>query len=423
MLDHRILDLTDCTEYRQTLEARPPAIVHGTAGILIALLVVALIWSSLTRADLVVRAPGRVRPVATTVRVIPAARGEVLSASTGGRVAEVHFREGDRIARSTVLIRLETGHLDNHIVKQRRTIQAGEAEVTRLGRLEELAARQFVVARLRAVAELEQARNELRRTRELRRAEVHVAELALEAAAVEEVSLRRLAERRVAAPADLLKAATETRRAREGLMKARIPVDEGRVVVLRRALEAVGWDYEIKQEELTLKREAKKAEVEAARIELVNLELERQQAVIRAPIDGIITAGDVKVGDILEPGKAVVELARHEGFIFEAAVPSDEIGHLREGMTARIKLDAYDYQRYGTVLGTVSFLSPDSAALREKEPVSYTVRIALSDRVVSRGNYRGRVKLGMAGQAEVITGHESLLILLAKRIRQTISLG
>jgi hypothetical protein len=54
--------------------------------------------------------------------------------------------------------------------------------------------------------------------------------------------------------------------------------------------------------------------------------------------------------------------------------------------------------------------------------VVYTLRIALSRDVVGRGAYRGRVRLGMAGQAEIVIGRESLLSLLIKRIRRTISL-
>ena len=42
--------------------------------------------------------------------------------------------------------------------------------------------------------------------------------------------------------------------------------------------------------------------------------------------------------------------------------------------------------------------------------MTYTVRIAVPRDEVGRGAYRGRVKLGMAGQAEIVTGRESLLV-------------
>ena len=70
MRSELILDLADCTEFRQTLLARPPKIVHGTAGLLVVLLGVALAWAAATRANLVVRAPGRVRPVSTPKKVV-----------------------------------------------------------------------------------------------------------------------------------------------------------------------------------------------------------------------------------------------------------------------------------------------------------------------------------------------------------------
>jgi hypothetical protein len=53
----------------------------------------------------------------------------------------------------------------------------------------------------------------------------------------------------------------------------------------------------------------------------------------------------------------------------------------------------------------------------------YLVRIEVDGDQVGRGDLRGEVKLGMTGQAEVVTGQESLLLLLVRKIRQSISLG
>jgi HlyD family secretion protein len=131
----------------------------------------------------------------------------------------------------------------------------------------------------------------------------------------------------------------------------------------------------------------------------------------------------VKVGDLLEPGKAVLEIAEEKGFIFEAIVPSEEIGLLKVGLPARVKLDAFDYQKYGTLAGSVRFISPDSGVPRGGQTPVYVVKIALEGDEVGRGELKGRVKLGMAGRVEVVTDQESLLSLLVRRIRQSISLG
>ena len=174
---------------------------------------------------------------------------------------------------------------------------------------------------------------------------------------------------------------------------------------------------------MTTKRGGRAAEVDAARIQLAKLGQEREQAVIRAPIAGVVTAGDVKVGDILERGKSVAEIAEQRGFRFEAQVPSEEVGHLAVGLPVRVKVDAFDFQKYGTLPGKVSYVAPDSGVPEGRRGAVYLVRVEVDGDEVGRGDVRARVKLGMAGQAEIVTGHESVLSLLVRKVRQSISLG
>jgi HlyD family secretion protein/adhesin transport system membrane fusion protein len=97
--------------------------------------------------------------------------------------------------------------------------------------------------------------------------------------------------------------------------------------------------------------------------------------------------------------------------------------HVEVGMPVRMRLDAYDYQRYGTVPGTVEYISADSTVKREDGSVYYLVKVDVDAREVGRGDLRGAIKLGLSGQAEILTGRESVLSLLVRKIRRTISLG
>lgn len=104
---------------------------------------------------------------------------------------------------------------------------------------------------------------------------------------------------------------------------------------------------------------------------------------------------------------------------------------------AHVKFDAYDYQRYGVLEGTIAYLSPDSTVADEgdKRPAAqnrsgtgnsaaaFVVRVKLHANEVRRGERRGRVKFGLSGTAEIVTGRESVLAILIKRLRETISLG
>ena len=119
-----IVDLADCSEFRQTLAARPPRIVHGTALLLLILLAAAVTWAALVEANLVVRAAGRVRPVEIPTRVFTSA-----SADLEGRVVEAPFDEGDVVRKGDVLVRLDTAHIDNRSPSSNRTIEASQDEL------------------------------------------------------------------------------------------------------------------------------------------------------------------------------------------------------------------------------------------------------------------------------------------------------
>ena len=423
MRHNQLVDLGDCTEFRQTILARPPRIVHGTVVLLTALLATALLWAGWTKADLVVRAGGRVRPVTTPKKVINPARGEVLSASVGGRVIEVTFREGDEVRKGDVLIRLDTERLENEIARRQRTIQSAEEELAQSTQLADLLASQFKADQAKVEAELAQAVEEVGRAKERRASGVRLAQAELETAQVEEARLRRLLANQAVSQAEYEQATAKLTRAKENLEQVCLAVDEGRVEILRKTLTAGKDSYAVKCAELVMKRQVKQGELEAARLELANLDLELRQAELRAPLDGVVTAGDIKVGDLLASGKPVVEIAEQKGYLFEVMVPSDEVGRLQVGLPARIKLDAFDYQRYGVLEGTVCFISPDSGVADGQRAPAYLVRIEMAREEVGRGNLQGRVKLGMAGQAEIVTGEEGLLSLLLKKIRQSISLG
>jgi multidrug resistance efflux pump len=415
------LDLSECTEFAQTLQARPPRLAHATVILLTVLLAGALVWASLTRADLVVKAGGRIRPVTAPQKVFSHGRGEVLSAGVGGRVIEVRYAEGQEVRSGDVLVRLATDRLDTDQARRRQLLRTAEEELTRTVRLEQATLKQCQTARARAAAELAQVEKEVAQAKERQAQDVRLAETELSVAQDEVQRLRRSG--RGVAEVDRVRARGRLDEARAKLARARLPVEEGRVGVCREALALAQREEVVKKEEFSLRREQKRGEARALRLELASMELERRHAELRAPCAGVVTTRPVKVGDLLEAGKPVLEIAEQRGFRFEAAVSSEDVGDLSVGMPARIKLDAYDYQRYGTLDGVVEFIAADSTVLEGQTASVFLVRIRVDAEEVGRGEFHGKVKLGMTGQAEMATDQESLLSLLVKRIRRSVRLG
>lgn len=162
--------------------------------------------------------------------------------------------------------------------------------------------------------------------------------------------------------------------------------------------------------------------MESAQIELANLDLDLKQAEVHAPLSGVVTSPDLKVGDVVEPGKPVVEIAERGSFRFEFPVNSDEIEHLVVGMPVKVKLDAFDYQKFRTLDGTLDFIAPDSTVLDGRPGAVYMVRATASRNEVGRGPLTGQLKLGMAGQVELVTGEDSVLELMFKKMRSRVRL-
>lgn len=327
--------------------------------------------------------------------------------------------EGDSVCRGDLLLRLDTTRVENELAKLERTIQTGEEEREKLKHFDQLLARQFESAKAKAEAELAEAEGQLSLARQHQSAEIRLAELELAKTQDAEVRTRKLAAHQAATQAQLIEAVTLARKAQEKLREARLPVDQGRLNVLRSAVDFVQREYEVKNEELPIKRQAKHGEVETVRLELANLELDRDRAVVRAPNDAIVTAVKTKVGDIVEPGKMGISMVRQSGFQFEVAVPNSEIAYLRAGLPSRIKLDAYDYQKYGTLSGTLKSVAPGSEVTEGPEGTQialYKVIVALPQEEIGYSQHRGPVKLGMTGQVEIVTGKESILMLLVRKI-------
>lgn len=71
-----------------------------------------------------------------------------------------------------------------------------------------------------------------------------------------------------------------------------------------------------------------------------------------------------------------------------------------------------------------SAVVPQDAVIPERQnaPVNI-VRVKIESNELRRGEWVGAVKLGMAGQVEIVTGEEPLLHLLMKKIRLTRSVS
>ena len=101
--------------------------------------------------------------------------------------------------------------------------------------------------------------------------------------------------------------------------------------------------------------------------------------------------------------------------LMEAKLSPRDIGFVRVGQPVRIKIDAFDYSRYGALDGVVKRISPSTDA-DEKGGVFYKVQIAIDKPYFSDKPGQFDLIPGMTGEADIVTGDKTVFQYLWKPV-------
>lgn len=137
-----------------------------------------------------------------------------------------------------------------------------------------------------------------------------------------------------------------------------------------------GADAKLAELDSRLRQEAldKVASVEAEIAEISDkLAAEDDRAArltVTAPVAGIVQdLGVETVGSVIEPGSMAARIVPiSDTLVAEVHIGPQDIGFVRTGQSAEVKIDAYDYARYGRVQGTLIGVSPTTFLDANKQP-------------------------------------------------------
>jgi len=130
---------------------------------------------------------------------------------------------------------------------------------------------------------------------------------------------------------------------------------------------------------------------------------------IIAPIDGVVDYSGVNIGRAVTIEMPLFSVSPSSGFpSVELIVPSSAAGFIKPGQSVQLKIDAYSYERYGTVDGIVSYVSKDASSPQETiapfkvETSSFRVSVRLlNDRRPGRLRVSD-LRSGMTLRADVV---------------------
>ena len=147
-----------------------------------------------------------------------------------------------------------------------------------------------------------------------------------------------------------------------------------------------------------------------AEIELMQSQLAHGTVVM--PVAGTITQMKISTpGQQISAGSAVAVMVADSGdLMVKTAVKSKDVGFLRVGMPARIKVDAFPFQQFGTVPGRVTKIYPNIG----KDP-NFTVHLALLASRIKTGNQELALSPGLTVKADLLTRKQRLIHLLMSK--------
>jgi membrane fusion protein, adhesin transport system len=389
-----------------------------------------LAWSALTEVEQVVQAKGQVEP---------AGRVKIVNHPDGGRIAEVHVVEGQRVAAGDPLLTFDPELVRTQLAELSGRFEVKSAEAARLqaevagGELlvdAELAAgrpllveeqRQLLEIRRQAYASRAEELNQavLRRKSEIASITAELVRLRNGHGLLGEQldAIRGLAEkglyprlRLVAVERQLsdLNGELSQARARHAAAEAALAEAESRRDGLERE-----WRS-------TLLTELSAASAERDRL----AEARKRQAatlrnlVVRAPVDGIVQELAVTTpGQSVGSNQPLLKLVpTGGGLVIEARVANRDIGYVQVGQAVTVKVQAYDFLRFGTLAGAVERVAADAVADPRSGALTYGITVRTDGAELGSGAERFSVVPGMAVDIDLLVGERTILSYLTDRI-------
>ncbi|GGM10468.1 HlyD family type I secretion periplasmic adaptor subunit [Pseudooceanicola nanhaiensis] len=422
-------------------------------------LVLLLGWTMITPVDEVVRARGVVEPESSTQR---------LQSEFGGAVGAVHVELGEQVEAGQLIVEFDAAELLSQLREARSQAFGMALESERLTALVEGGTPDFEPIRARAVDPDFPSLPEVPSARHLGLPEDDVDEAIAREMAVFEArkdyldNARNLVQQQIiSASAELDAIATERpaverQRAAAGDRVDKLEQLQERGLTPQADLvEAIQIeaDYEFQLAELTGRAavlRARKTELEqrlseidvgeadiaSARIADVNRDLfevaERiarlirrlAQTEFRTPVAGTVQSlPETVVGRFIEAGGLVAEIVpRDVSLRFEGALSPRDVGFVTVGQPVRVKIDTFDFSRFGALEGRVAEVSPTT--VNDDQGAShYQVLIDLPQAFFGEDPQRFALLPGMTGEADITTGSKTVFAYLWKPVFTNLDLA
>ncbi len=412
----------------------PRRTVVAMIGVVVLFLVCAVVWALVAKLDVAVQARGA---------VIPPSRLQEVQSLEGGIVQQMLVVPGQTVKKGQLLVRLDTAQYTASVGESRQNQLAALAGRARVDALLSGGVPRFEAEWMREAPELIAKESQLWRdamqeyqangaaTREAvlaRRSEVAEAQariqslqgslrVAEESFGIEERLYREGAGARadfLSAQQRLLQLQTELDSLRQSLPRLQAGLAEAQAAAMESSSRARSqWG-------------AQRSEFETKAAALASTISGQQDRVLRrevhSPVDGVVNRVLVPtIGGVAQPGKAILEIVPEEAtLLINARIKPADIGFVRIGHEAHVRVLAYDASTYGKLEGKVQNLGADAVMDEKSGEPYFEVQIsAARDQLKLHGKPLA-ITPGMPVDIGILTGERSVAQYLLKPVLRSV---
>jgi len=143
---------------------------------------------------------------------------------------------------------------------------------------------------------------------------------------------------------------------------------------------------------------------------------------LRSPVAGTVQGLDIHtVGGVVTPAQPLMSIVPEAAIMeVEATVLNQDIGFIRPGQKAAIKIDSFPYTRYGYPEGIVESVSRD-AIQDEKLGLVYKARISMPKATMLIDGVSVRLGAGMSLVVEIKTGKRRVIDYVLDPLKQGVA--
>ena len=370
--------------------------------------------------------------------VVPQGKIKTIQHLEGGILEEIFVQDGDIVHTDTPLAQINLGQLASNpmevrvrmdglsLAKARLEAEAGNKEVAWPG---EAASRQpQLLAAEKATHEArlrEFTSSKAVLDGQVKQRERDVSETAARLTSSE--NNLKLARERMTMSADLLKDGL-TSKLEHSQVQSQLEELSGQVASLREALpraKAAETEARDRVSELTQKftRETQEQLVEvelniARTSEMLTTATDQQtRSTVKSPITGVVKNMRYHtIGGVVRPGEPIMDIVPSEDtLVVEAKLNPVDRGFVRVGQKAMVKIDTYDYARYGGIDGEVVTVAPDSTVPESGSPY-FKVVIRTAKPYLGEVEEGFAIAPGMGATVDIHTGTKSVMEYLLKPV-------